>query len=47
MPENKINPIPVNTSDIVLPEELLMLTEKIAENVHDLWAVGRIYDGWI
>jgi ryanodine receptor 2 len=40
------NPNPINTTDINLPEELLMLTEKIAENVHDIWAQGRINDGW-
>ena len=47
MLKNKYNPNPVDTSDIVLPEELLTLTEKIAENVHDVWAVGRIAEGWI
>lgn len=46
MTERKYNPIPVDTSDVVLPEELLALTEKIAENVHDVWAVGRIAEGW-
>lgn len=46
MIKNKYNPNPVDTSDIVLPEELLTLTEKIAENVHDVWAVGRIAEGW-
>lgn len=46
MSENKYNPIPVDTSDVVLPEELLSLTEKIAENVHDVWAAGRIAEGW-
>ena len=40
------NPKPINTSDIILPEELLALTERIAENVHDVWAVGRISEGW-
>lgn len=40
------NPNPIDTSDINLPEELLALTEKIAENVHDVWAVGRIEQGW-
>ena len=30
-----------------MPEELLALTEKIAENVHDVWAVGRMAEGWI
>ncbi len=40
-------PNPVNTDNIKLPEELLALTEMIAENVHDNWAVGRIADGWV
>ena len=39
-------PNPIDTSDVVLPEELLALTEKIAENVHDVWAVSRIAEGW-
>lgn len=30
------NPKPVDTSDVTLPEGLLTLTEKIAENVHDV-----------
>lgn len=47
MSEKKYNPVPVDTSDIVLPEELLALIEKIAENVHDVWAVGRMNEGWI
>ena len=41
------NPKPVDTSDISLPEELLALTERIAENVHDVWAAGRIAEGWV
>lgn len=39
-------PNPVDTSKIVLNEDLLALTEKIAENVHEVWAKGRIADGW-
>lgn len=39
-------PKPVDTSGIKLPDELLALTEKIAENVHDIWAKGRISEGW-
>lgn len=39
-------PKPVDTSDVVLPEQLLELTERIAENVHEVWASGRIRDGW-
>lgn len=39
-------PKPVNTDQVVLSEELLTLTEKIAENVHDIWSLGRIAEGW-
>ena len=39
-------PSPVDTSDVILPEELLELTEKIAENTHDVWATGRLKDEW-
>lgn len=39
-------PDPIDTSDLVLSAELLELTEKIAENVHDVWAVGRLEQGW-
>lgn len=40
------NPSPIDTRDVVLPKELLELTEKLAENVHDVWSVGRIAQGW-
>ena len=39
-------PHPINTDGIALSEELLQLTEKIAENVHEVWAVGRLAEGW-
>lgn len=39
-------PTPIDTTDVTLPDELLALTEQIAENVHDVWAVSRIKDGW-
>ena len=39
-------PNPIDTSAVKLPEELLELTEKIAENVHENWAAGRIAEGW-
>lgn len=40
-------PNPIDTSDIVLTDDLLDLTEKIAENVHEVWSEGRIKEGWI
>lgn len=42
----KYNPNPINTSDIVLSDDLLDLCEALAENTHDVWAVGRIAQGW-
>jgi len=39
-------PAPIDTHDVELPEELLSLTERIAEHVHDVWAEGRISEGW-
>ncbi len=39
-------PNPIDTSNVALPDDLLELTEKIAENVHENWSVGRIADGW-
>lgn len=39
-------PTPINTSAVKLDEELTALTEKIAENVYEVWAAGRIAEGW-
>ena len=40
------DPKPMNLDDVVLPAQLLELTERIAEHVHDVWAQGRIREGW-
>lgn len=39
-------PTPISTDDVELPQELIDLSERIAQNVHDVWAAGRIADGW-
>ncbi len=44
---NNYIPSPVNTDDVKLDPELISLTEMIAENVHDVWALGRINEGWV
>ncbi len=43
---NNYVPNPIDTSDVILPEEITDLTEKIAQNVHEVWAVGRMKEGW-
>lgn len=39
-------PNPINTDDVILSDELLALTERLAENTHEIWAAGRIREGW-
>lgn len=39
-------PHPIDTSDVELPQELIDLGEQIAKNVHDVWSLGRINEGW-
>ena len=39
-------PTPVDTNDVALSPQLMELAEKMAENVHDVWAIARINEGW-
>ena len=39
-------PEPIDVSGVTLPQELEVLTERLAENAHDLWARQRLADGW-
>ena len=42
----KYEPKPIETGDVVLPEELTDLMDVIAKNVHEVWSAGRIREGW-
>lgn len=44
--KNDYTPQPIDTSDVRLPAELDELVEKIAKNVHEVWAQSRIEQGW-
>lgn len=39
-------PNPMNTNDILVTNEILEISEKLAENTHEVWAVGKLADGW-
>lgn len=39
-------PHPIDTASVELPEELVKLTETLARNVHEVWAAGRMAQGW-
>ena len=40
-------PKPIFADDVVLPEDVVQLTEYIAENVHEDWSKDRIEKGWV
>lgn len=46
MNKNNYTPNPINTKSVELPMELQALAEDIAKNVHEVWATGRMKDGW-
>lgn len=39
-------PKPIPAEHITLSDEILELVELLAENAHDIWASGRLRDGW-
>ena len=39
-------PRPLDTSSVKLDDSLQALLERLAANTHDVWAIGRIADGW-
>ena len=46
MKTKKYTPLPIDTTDVVLPDELKPLLEAMAKNVHEIWAQERINQGW-
>lgn len=44
--KKQYRPEPVDTSDVVVPDELMELVEHMAKNVHEVWALSRIEQGW-
>lgn len=39
-------PNPISTNEIELNNDMMELAEKLAENAHDIWAIGRIKENW-
>ncbi len=46
MARDPYQPAPLDTSGIELPEEVTRVAERLARNTHDVWARGRLADGW-
>ena len=47
MNKSEYIPRPSDTSNISLPEGMETLVEALARNVHEVWAAGRLEDGWV
>ena len=39
-------PNPINTKEITLRKDIMALSEVLAKNTHEVWAAGRIAEGW-
>lgn len=39
-------PAPIDTSGVVLGDDIRALTELLARNAHEVWAQGRMAEGW-
>ena len=39
-------PNPINTDGVEMSKDILELCEQIAKNTHEVWAAGRIAEGW-
>jgi hypothetical protein len=39
-------PTPIDTSHVVLPDGLVELLERLAQNTHEVWATQRLAQGW-
>ena len=46
MTQETYTPHPIDLGDIELTPQLEQLREAIAENAHEVWAAGRIKEGW-
>jgi len=40
-------PTPIGTDQVTLSQDIKDLAEVLAKNTHDVWATGRIKEGWI
>ena len=47
MKNNAYKPSPVFADDVELPEDIMALSERMAENVHEVWAAARMAEGWV
>jgi len=40
-------PKPVDTKDVTLAQYIESIRDKLAENIHEIWAMNKINAGWV
>lgn len=43
----KYRPKPIDTEQVKLSEDMVELTEYLARNTHEIWALQRMNEGWV
>ncbi|MDF2822265.1 MAG: Ryanodine receptor Ryr [Clostridiales bacterium] len=43
----KFQPSIIDTSDVILPEGITEIVELLAKNTHEVWASGKIREGYV
>ena len=46
MEKRRYEPKAIDTRAVEIPKELEALTETLARNTHEVWAVSRLAQGW-
>ncbi|XP_055337214.1 ryanodine receptor-like isoform X3 [Paramacrobiotus metropolitanus] len=39
-------PAPIDTSSVILPNYIMQVRDRLAENIHELWGMSKIEAGW-
>lgn len=46
-PQKPYIPTPTDTAGIELSDKLMQLVELLSQNTHEVWAKGRMDEGWV
>ncbi len=42
----KYIPRPLDTTDVAVGADVMALAEQLAKNTHEVWAAGKLAEGW-
>lgn len=44
--KTEYKPLPLDLTEVIVPVDLLELSEDLARNTHEVWAFNRMNQGW-